>query len=87
LSGAVQQLSGSATFPYGTFAVNMAGGFIIGFLSALSENQGLFGGSSRAFVFIGLLGGFTTFSAFSNETYNFLRGARFSRRWPMRWGR
>jgi CrcB protein len=47
LSGAVQQRSVSATFPYGTFAVNISGGFIIGFLPALNEDQGLFGGSSR----------------------------------------
>ncbi len=73
MSGAVQSLSRSISFPWGTFAVNLIGCFSIGFLSHLSETRGLFAESSRAFVFIGLLGGFTTFSAFSNETFNLLR--------------
>ena len=78
LSGFVQGLSGSISFPYGTFIVNLTGCFFIGLLSHLSESMGLFSGSSRAFVFVGVLGGFTTFSAFSNETFNLLRdGERF----------
>jgi CrcB protein len=55
VSGWMQAISRNATFPLGTLTVNVVGCFVIGFL---------------AFVFIGILGGFTTFSTFGNETYN-----------------
>src|SRR5690349_4291321 len=73
VSGYVQQIAKSIAFPYGTLAVNVIGCFIIGFLSYLAEAHGVFTAESRAFVFIGILGGFTTFSTFGNETMNFLR--------------
>ena len=73
VSGTVQQSSGSVQFPYGTLAVNVIGCFVIGALSALAENRGVFTMEARLFVFVGILGGFTTFSTFSNETMNFLR--------------
>jgi CrcB protein len=73
VSGYVQQISQSVQFPYGTLVVNVVGCFIIGFLSQLAESRGVFTAESRAFVFIGILGGFTTFSTFGNETMNFLR--------------
>jgi CrcB protein len=68
-----QSLSKSIDFPYGTLTVNLIGCFLIGFLSQLAEVRGAFMSESRAFVFIGILGGFTTFSAFGNETLNLLR--------------
>jgi CrcB protein len=71
-SGYVQQLANSIDFPYGTLAVNVIGCFVIGFLSQLAESRGAFSAQSRAFVFIGFLGGFTTFSSFGNETINLL---------------
>ncbi|HKP84472.1 MAG TPA: fluoride efflux transporter CrcB [Blastocatellia bacterium] len=73
LGGFVQQSSKSVGFPYGTLAVNIVGCFVIGFLSQLAETRGLFTTESRAFIFIGILGGFTTFSAFGNETFNLWR--------------
>jgi fluoride exporter len=73
LGGYAQQLSGGASFPYGTLAVNVLGCFVIGFLAELAEARGVFSPESRALVFVGLLGGFTTFSAFGNETVNLLR--------------
>jgi CrcB protein len=73
VGGYVQQISRSADFPYGTLAVNLIGCFIIGFLSQLAESRGVFTAESRIFVFVGILGGFTTFSAFGNETMNLWR--------------
>jgi CrcB protein len=73
LSTWTQTVSKSIDFPYGTLAVNLIGCFVIGFLAELAEARGVFTSDSRAFVFIGILGGFTTFSSFSNETVNLLR--------------
>jgi len=68
-----QTASKSIDFPYGTLTVNLIGCFVIGFLSQLVESRGVFTPESRALVFIGLLGGFTTFSSFGNDTVNLLR--------------
>ncbi|GAB4484282.1 MAG: fluoride efflux transporter CrcB [Anaerolineales bacterium] len=64
----------NATFPYGTLAVNLFGCLVIGFMAQLAETRGVFTPESRALVFFGLLGGFTTFSTFGNETFNLARG-------------
>jgi CrcB protein len=68
-----QSLSKSIDFPYGTLTVNLIGCFVIGFLSQLAEARGAFTSETRAFVFFGILGGFTTFSSFGNDTLNLLR--------------
>ena len=69
----VQGLFAHSTFPYGTLFVNAAGCFAIGFLAGLSDSRDLFGESTRLFLFVGLLGGFTTFSAFGHQTFTLLR--------------
>lgn len=69
----VQTASKSIDFPYGTLTVNLIGCFVIGFLSQLAESHGAFTPESRALVFIGVLGGFTTFSSFGSDTLNLLR--------------
>ena len=69
----IQTASKSIDFPYGTLTVNLIGCFVIGFLAQLAEARGAFTSESRAFVFIGILGGFTTFSSFGNDTINLLR--------------
>lgn len=69
----IQTLSRSLDFPFGTLTVNLIGCFVIGFLSQLAEARGVFTSESRAFVFIGILGGFTTFSSFGNDTINLFR--------------
>jgi CrcB protein len=71
VGGSVHRFAGS-TFPWGTFAVNVSGSFAIGFLWALFDRMS---GSTlaRSFVFIGILGGYTTFSSYTLETFNLLR--------------
>jgi CrcB protein len=60
-------------FPAGTFAVNVVGCLLAGVLAGLAEKQDLFSADTRLFLFTGLLGGFTTFSAFGLETMYLLR--------------
>jgi CrcB protein len=76
LSGWAQQSVRTLDFPYGTLAVNVIGCFVIGFLAQLAESRGLFTSESRLFVFVGILGGFTTFSSFGNETLNLARDSQ-----------
>jgi CrcB protein len=75
-SGYVQQSTKSIDFPFGTLAVNVIGCFVIGFLAQLAEEHGVFTSESRSFVFVGILGGFTTFSSFGNETLNLARDSQ-----------
>jgi len=76
VSGWVQYRSGSILFPFGTMAVNMIGCLVIGFLSYLVEVRSMFSPEVRSFVLIGLLGAFTTFSTFGNETLGLIRDSR-----------
>jgi CrcB protein len=73
VSGLVQNWSKSVSFPYGTLAVNLVGCFLIGLFSQLADSYGVFSSEIRGFVFIGILGAFTTYSTFGNETFNLLR--------------
>ena len=73
ISGAIQQLTQSTSFSYGTLAVNLVGCLIVGILSQLAESYGLLTSETRALLITGVLGGFTTFSTFSNETMNLFR--------------
>ncbi len=66
-------------FPYGTLVVNVTGCFLMGFLFAiLLERFDGMGSSLRAFLLIGLLGGYTTFSSFSIETLNLVENGNWS---------
>jgi CrcB protein len=62
-------------FPWGTLFVNVAGSFAIGLLAALvaADGRPALGVDARAFMLIGILGGFTTFSSFSLETLSLAR--------------
>jgi CrcB protein len=71
VNGYAQSLANG--FPLGTLLVNVAGCFVIGFLSHLAEERGMFEDPTRAFMFVGILGGFTTFSSFGNETLRLFR--------------
>jgi len=59
--------------PYGTLTVNLLGTLVLGIVLGLVEERGAFGPEMRSFLTIGLLGGMTTFSTFTYETWDFLR--------------
>jgi fluoride exporter len=58
----------TAAFPWGTWIVNLAGGLLAGLLLGAILARGGGHDAMRLFLGVGLLGGFTTFSAFSAET-------------------
>lgn len=69
LSTAVQNQLKPEQFPIGIFVVNILGCLLIGFLAGLFELKSWMNVELRLFVFVGLLGGFTTFSTFANDTF------------------
>ena len=60
-------------FPWGTLLVNITGCFLIGLCAPLFSGE-----RARAFIAIGILGGYTTFSAFSLQTLHLVQQQRFS---------
>lgn len=65
-------------FPFGTFAVNIIGGFLMGLLAGWLARFGEGGEELRLLLGVGVLGGFTTFSAFSLEVYNMITRAEIA---------
>jgi CrcB protein len=61
-----------SAFTFGTLGVNIIGCFAIGIVFALSEKTNM-SPEMRLFLATGICGGFTTFSAFSNETFSLMR--------------
>jgi CrcB protein len=74
-----QAAAPGAVVPLGTLIVNVLGCFAIGCLGALVEVRASFGPEARAFLFAGVLGGFTTFSSFGYETLGLARGGELGR--------
>lgn len=66
----------NAWLPLGTFIVNVTGCFAIGFLGGVAETRDIFSPELRALVFIGFLGGFTTFSTFGYELFFFIKNGQ-----------
>lgn len=79
-SGVAARLIGE-TFPWGTFAVNVIGSFIIGFFATLTGPDGrvYVGTTGRQFVMVGICGGYTTFSSFSLQTLNLMNDGEWFR--------
>ena len=68
---------GAGRFSLATFTVNVVGCALIGYLAGLAERSvgvpAWLGTNAKAFLMVGVLGGFTTFSAFGNETFQLLK--------------
>lgn len=75
LSTFINQAAGTI-FPAGTLFVNVAGSFVIGFCFHLFDHT-MVPSDVRAFLTIGFLGAFTTFSTYSLETMNLIRDGEF----------
>jgi fluoride exporter len=73
LSGWVLHQTPNWRFPAGTVLVNIVGCLIAGLLAGMAVKQDVFTPEARVFLFTGLLGGFTTFSAFGLETLLLLK--------------
>jgi fluoride exporter len=78
LSGWVYEIIGR-DFPWGTLAVNVVGAFLIGLVMEFSMRSTLISPALRSGIAIGFLGGLTTFSTFSYETFRLLEEGDFFR--------
>lgn len=65
--------------PYGTFAVNVVGSFAMGVIVVVLERKGL--NAWAPFLMTGVLGGFTTFSAFSLDTLTLIERGQMATAW------
>jgi CrcB protein len=79
MSGAAQRsvpaVGAWSAFPLGTLAVNVLGCLVIGALAEIGDRRGPLSAEARALLITGFLGGFTTFSAFANESVTVWRAA------------
>ena len=76
LSAYVARQSGE-TFPWGTMAVNLIGCLVAGAVFYVSEERFMINPTVRSVILIGLLGGFTTFSAYGLQTFVLLRDGSY----------
>ncbi|MDR4494442.1 MAG: fluoride efflux transporter CrcB [Nitrospirales bacterium] len=73
MTGMLNRFSPALGFPIGTLTVNIIGCLLIGLLHGLAETRSLLGPDTRIFLFIGVLGGFTTYSTFGFESLALLK--------------
>lgn len=69
---------GHGRFPLATFLINVSGCLLVGLLAAIADRSSAFTPQIRLLLITGLLGGFTTFSAFGLETTQLLRRGEVS---------
>lgn len=69
------------TFPWGTLAVNLVGSFLIGLVQSLAVESLVISEEARLFLATGVMGGLTTYSAFSYETVRLAETGA----WPQAW--
>ena len=79
LSSLVYSRIESPTFPYANLIINVSGSFAIGVLAELFNERVLVSSAIRAALLTGLLGGYTTFSSFSYETFSLIRDGEWFR--------
>jgi CrcB protein len=77
VSEGVHRTLATPTIPWGTLTVNVLGSLVLGWF--LARTTGVGSDATRAFVAVGVLGGFTTFSAFSGEVLAFLYSSQYAR--------
>jgi len=63
----------TSVFPWSTLIINIAGSLLIGFIYGISEKGDFMSPDVRLFLTVGICGGFTTFSTFSNDAFILLR--------------
>lgn len=73
LGGLILHMTVQERFPFGTFTINVLGCLVAGLLAGVADRHELLGPDARLFLFTGLLGGFTTFSAFGLEAALLIR--------------
>jgi len=62
--------------PFGTLTVNILGSFLIGFLTGISDKSVILSADLRLLLMVGICGGFTTFSTFTNENLMLLHNGQ-----------
>jgi fluoride exporter len=70
-----------ADFPYGTLVVNVVGSFLIGFIQQVSATSSIIPEPARLFLTVGIMGGLTTYSAFSYETVRLMQHGAWGQAW------
>jgi len=79
LAGALIQRMAQTTFPTGTLAVNITGSFLLGLIIRYAIETPSITPEMRAFLTVGLCGGYTTFSTFSFETARMMEDGEWTR--------
>lgn len=63
----------NSNFPFGTLTINIIACFVMGFIIGLADHKQLLSPAIRLFWVVGFCGGFSTFSAFSSETFTLIQ--------------
>ena len=79
LLGGLIQRQTAGTFPLGTLVINISGSFLLGMILRYAVETPTFTPEARAFLTVGLCGGYTTFSTFSYETVALMEDGQWSR--------
>lgn len=66
------------SIPMGTLTVNVLGSLVIGFIVGISQKSELISSDMRLFLMVGVCGGFTTFSSFTNENMMLMQNGQFA---------
>jgi CrcB protein len=69
------------SYPWGTLAVNLVGSFLIGLVQSLATEGLLLGEDARLFLTTGVMGGLTTYSAFSYESVRLMESGAWGSAW------